>query len=175
MSVSIEDLGPPETTCSIRGKDLSVFGVSALSFFYLLQRYPAARAIMEKRFQDITPESLMSVGPEIVIRIMAIGVTARDKYDDEKSYEVAVTKHMKTVAALPAGYQIKLLRVVLEATMPDGADPFISELNTIRTMFVGTNSTPETTELGTTSRLRSEDVLLRADPNVTAGTLRRVS
>lgn len=141
VSVGLLDFGPASSEVSIRKQKHPVYGLSALSVFDLIKQYPEVRAILEQRFKDITPERLMAVGPIVALRIGAMGLLNRAVFNDEKSWTQAVEDGARKIGSLSIGDQIKILNAVLSATMPDGRDPFIEELNQVKALFSGSDAT----------------------------------
>jgi len=188
-SVSLMDIGPLTPTVKIRNRNVSVYGLSALDIFDMLQRYPEVRAVMEQKFKDITPDALWKLGPQVVLRLMAIGLTKKSDFMQtvtspegmveimhSKKYEDHLLSMIKQILNLSMGEQIKVLTAVLEATMPDGRDPFVMELNKIRELFSGTlEDSQETSAPVTTSPVRSPATFSREDPNYKFGPQRRAN
>ena len=134
-SVGLIDFGPPEFYCKIRGKDLPVYGLSALSVFGLVRQYPELQAILEQKLQNLTAERVGAIGPQVAFKIMAMGLLKRSDFNNAQAWEAAIEDGMRKIGDLGIGEQTELLDTVIFATMPQGRDPFIATLNRIKARF----------------------------------------
>lgn len=138
-AVGLIDFGPPEFSCRIRGKEMLVYGLSALSVFGLIKKYPEIQAILEQKLQNLTAERVGQIGPEVAFKIMAMGLLKRSDFSSERDWDNAVLDGMRKIGDLGIGEQTELLDTVIFATMPQGKDPFIATLNRIKARFSGSD------------------------------------
>lgn len=149
-NVGFIDLGPAEFSVKLRGKVHPVYGLSALSVFDLLRTYPELEPLLRgQRLQNMTPEKLMQLGPQVGLTIGAMGLLERSRFEVVKDWQAAVNHGIKQIAGLGIAEQFDLLDTVIQATMPQGRDVFIERLNQMKARL---NPGPqETSELSTNS------------------------
>lgn len=140
--VGLIDFGPPEFSCTIRGKKVAVPGLSALSVFGLVREYPELEALLGNQLQQVTPERIAAIGPSVAFKVMAMGLLKRSDFTSEKAWTEAVEDGMRKIGDLSLGDQAELLDAVVGATMPQGKDPFIATLSRVKARF---SDSPDTT------------------------------
>ena len=116
--VSLLDIADQQKTVPLRGKDVTVRGISAQDVVYLLGKFPELRSLMAGNRADVTPESLLKFAPAAVAAVIAAGTGSAG---DEKAEAVA--------ARLAIGEQVEILAAIFELTFPQGIGPFVARLD----------------------------------------------
>ncbi len=131
----LKDIAPSFTTVEVKGVAVPVTGVSALGIAYLFNRFPVVRELIGGKDVDLSADALMTLAPEAVAAIIAVGTGA---VNDSHAEAVAAT--------LGVGDQVDLLEAIIKETMPNGVAPFVQKLSV---MFKGLNVEPMSIPVGT--------------------------
>lgn len=128
----LEDIGPlTETLVLVRGQkefNLTVHGVTAEGFFYLMQRFPEMRLLMERRIGEITAEHLMEVAAPASAFVIGCGMV--DPSDDMSitEWQSAVGTQAKHARRFNVSEQLKILTAIFKVTFSEGLGPFVNQL-----------------------------------------------
>jgi hypothetical protein len=112
-------INPAPETVTINGKKIDVHGISMQGFGHLIPRFPNLLNELVARFQkdgNITPMAIMDVAGHATAAILAAGV---GHPGDEQAEQMA--------GQLGATDQLKLLKKIVDRTMPDGVGPFVEQ------------------------------------------------
>lgn len=132
-----------------KNKSLSVSGLTADDLFFLIKTFPEIKALLERRFSQITPQSLMDSTPVALATIIACGTGEREN-------KTAIERARR----LPAPTQLRIVNAIFDLTFPEGIGPFVEEMIRLRTAFIAqvsprTPSQSERAQPGTTSSPQS--------------------
>jgi hypothetical protein len=116
--VSLLDIADLAKTVPVRGKDLTVLGLSARDVVHLFGKFPELRALMAGKASELTPEAIMKLAPAAVAAVIAAGTGSAG---DAKAEAVA--------ARLAIGEQVEILAAIFELTFPQGIGPFVARLD----------------------------------------------
>jgi hypothetical protein len=138
--IGLLDIAPVAETVSIRGKDVSVNGLSLTDIRDLLVAFPSAASLFAN---GVNAGTLMASAPDLVASAICLAIGLEGKAEE-----------LQAVKKLPAGDQVKLLNVVIRLSAPDGIGPFV-EL--IANLASGAETLGDQSDKvrDTTSRLRS--------------------
>jgi hypothetical protein len=115
--------GPKEV--ELDGRKYAVNGLTLTTFATVLSRFPVLNAIFAGKGNEMNVTDILSAGDPAVGAIIAAGF---GHFGDEEWESDA--------ARLTANRQVKLLRPIVELTMPDGFGPFVEELaEVLRILF----------------------------------------
>lgn len=109
------DLAAAGRVVSIRGRDVTVRGLSARAIARLLARFPALTAALAG--PGISAAALLSLGPSVVAAITAAGLGLLDDEDAERA-----------AGDLTAADQAALIDAVLAETVADDPAGFLQRL-----------------------------------------------
>jgi len=115
MSGLIE-LGPLTEEIKVRGKTLTVGGLTVDDLIFLVQAFPQILDVMVE-VRDDRLSSVKKLGPRIIAHIISCATGDRN---DEAALRVA--------AKLPAGKQLEIFEKAFELTFEEGVDPFLDRL-----------------------------------------------
>ncbi|AEH88197.1 phage pre-tape measure protein [Mesorhizobium opportunistum] len=125
MSDDLLDLAPAAEVVPIRGKKLSVSGISSKGIIALLRRFPAMSDIFTGESSASNVEKLaglvVAIGGDLVGAIIAAGLGYPG---DEKREKVA--------ADLVAGEQFDLVEAIVRVTFPNGLAPLVEKVRAMR-------------------------------------------
>ena len=114
--VGLADIVPLTESVNIRGKKLTVRGISGEDLNVLQRRFPMIDKLLSGNFEISVREELASVGPEIIGAIIAAGF---GKIGDDKEEKAA--------RVLTLNDQILLVEPIIIATFP-GVRPFVQAI-----------------------------------------------
>lgn len=126
------DIGPlTETVTLVRGEkknELIVHGITAEGFFYMMQRFPEIRLMMERRANEITPERLMAMAPPTIAFVIGCGLV--DPGDDTSTteWQLFVSEQAKIARKLSVSEQLKFIMAIFKLTFSEGVSPFVDQL-----------------------------------------------
>jgi len=142
-------------------------GIDARSLFHLIQTVPEMTFLMQRRFEELTPERLMEMGPDAVSKVIAMGIVAAQ--DDSanarlsgEAWKKAIEKEAKIAIRLGFPDQLKLISAILEITFPEGVGPFVVQLNNMAGKFNTATSALLQTTGGTEPATKSTEQLSAA-------------
>jgi hypothetical protein len=115
--VSLLDIADLTKSVPVRGKEVTVFGISAQDVVYLLGKFPELRSLMAGNRAELTPEAMLKLAPAAVAAVVAAGTGSAG---DEKAEAVA--------ARLAIGEQVEIIAAIFELTFPQGIGPFVAKL-----------------------------------------------
>ncbi len=115
------DIGPLTEEVEIRGKKLTVQGLSAGHLFQLFNDFPDMRKMMDRKEGD-PKEIFMSLAPELIAKIIAM-VTGSPH---DKQAEMAAM-------GLGAGDQLTILLAMQRLSFPNGIGPFVDGVTKLMT------------------------------------------
>lgn len=115
---SLLDLAAQQTTVSVGGKDIDVFGISAEGIAHLLQRFPALLKAMSGG--GVTQADLIKTAPGAVAAIIASGC---GQPGNAKAEAIA--------AKLGLEAQLDLVNAILKLTFPNGVGPFVAKMEAL--------------------------------------------
>lgn len=115
---SLLDIGPLTKTVPIRGKDIEVSGITALSLFELLRDIPELRKVVAEK--TIDPAEVTALVSSIPVALGGVIAAATGHFGDKK--------HIEAALKLSAGEQQMLLSAALELTFPQGVKSFVDGL-----------------------------------------------
>lgn len=118
------DLGPLTEEVKVGAKSLTVSGLSAEDLFYLLNRFPDIRKLLNR--ENVTTESLVALAPNVIDEIIVCACGSRKVSDGHHANNHAMA--LKTAHSLPAGVQADILSAVVRLTFPGGVGPFAERL-----------------------------------------------
>ena len=130
--VGLVDIAPITSSVSIRGKDISITGVSARGIASLLARFPELRALMTGR--EVALEDLLKLGGDVIAAIIATGTGAPGDVDAEKAADNLTLEE-----------QADLLAAIVELTMPRGLGPLVEKLSLLGLLAGGGASAMQAT------------------------------
>ena len=130
--VGLVDIAPITSSVSIRGKDISITGVSARGIASLLARFPELRALMTGR--EVALEDLLKLGGDVIAAIIATGTGAPGDVDAEKAADNLTLEE-----------QADLLGAIVELTMPRGLGPLVEKLSRLGLLAGGGASVMQAT------------------------------
>lgn len=153
----LEDIGPlTETLVLVRGQrshEVVIHGVTAEGFFYLMQRFPEMRLLMERRIGDITAERLMEVAAPAAAFVIGCGMI--EPLDDMSvtEWQSAVAVQAKAARKFNVSEQLRILTAVFKVTFSEGVGPFVDQLAVLMGVTpVASQKTAENEEQATTSQ-----------------------
>ncbi len=116
----------PDTTVTINGKRVPVYGISMAGLGLLIPRYPNLVADLTERMQKdgFSLNAIIEVAGPAIGSILAAGLGFPGNEDAE-------TK----AAQLDISTQLKLLEKIVEKTMPDGLGPFVEAWSNLMARF----------------------------------------
>lgn len=120
--VGITDAGPLVRTVDVGGKDVHVTGISFENLVPMLDRFPELRRLLtptrgEISTDDFSFEGIIKLGPRILGACIAAGIGEAGDEEAEKQ-----------VMKLAIGYQIALMRAVIELTFPKGVSSLVADI-----------------------------------------------
>ena len=132
MMVGLVDIAPITSSVSIRGKDISITGVSARGIASLLARFPELRALMTGR--EVALEDLLKLGGDVIAAIIATGTGAPGDVDAEKAADNLTLEE-----------QADLLAAIVELTLPRGLSPLVEKMSRLGLLAGGGTSAMQAT------------------------------
>lgn len=108
------DIARSFKTVKVGDLEIPITGVSAEGIAYLLNRFPVVRQIIGGKAEDVTPDALMAMAPEVVAAILACGTGAINNPEAEAA-----------ARTLGVESQLNLLQAIITETMPGGVGPFV--------------------------------------------------
>ena len=130
--VGLFDIAPITSSVSIRGKDISITGVSARGIASLLARFPELRALMTGR--EVALEDLLKLGGDVIAAIIATGTGAPGDVDAEKAADNLTLEE-----------QADLLAAIVELTLPRGLSPLVEKMSRLGLLAGGGTSAMQAT------------------------------
>ena len=130
--VGLVDIAPITSSVSIRGKDISITGVSARGIASLLARFPELRALMTGR--EVALEDLLKLGGDVIAAIIAAGTGASGDVDAEKAADNLTLEE-----------QADLLAAIVELTLPRGLSPLVEKMSRLGLLAGGGTSAMQAT------------------------------
>lgn len=130
--VGLVDIAPITSSVSIRGKDISITGVSARGIASLLARFPELRALMTGR--EVALEDLLKLGGDVIAAIIATGTGAPGDVDAEKAADNLTLEE-----------QADLLAAIVELTLPRGLSPLVEKMSRLGLLAGGGTSAMQAT------------------------------
>lgn len=120
--VGITDAGPLVRIVDIGGKDVQVTGINFEDLVPMLDRFPELRRLLtptrgEISTDDFSFEGIIKLGPRILGACIAAGIGEAGDEEAEKQ-----------VMKLSIGYQISLMRAVIELTFPKGVSSLVADI-----------------------------------------------
>lgn len=120
--VGIIDAGPVFRNVDIGGKEVHVQGISFEDLVPMLDRFPELRRALtptrgEVSTDDFSFEGIVKLGPRIVGAAIAAGIGEAGKEDAEK-----------WAMKLAIGYQVEIMRAVIDLTFPKGVASLVEDL-----------------------------------------------
>lgn len=115
--VSLLDVGELSEEVPVRGKMLTVKGVSGKGVLVILQRFPEVRKIVSQKGNEVSSQDLINLAPEAVACVIAAGCGMPGNKDAEQ-----------VASELGVGEQLELLDVIFRLTFPTGFGPFVEKL-----------------------------------------------
>jgi hypothetical protein len=116
--VSLLDIGDATEEVTVRGKSLTITGVSAKGVLVLLDRFPEVRKLLTNFGKDVKAKDLLELAPEAIACVIAC---ASGSPGNKKAEAVA--------ASLGVGDQLEILEATLRLTFPQGLGPFVAKLD----------------------------------------------
>lgn len=140
----LQDIGPlTETLVFVRGQktiELTVYGITAEGLFYLMQKFPEIRLLMERRVNEITPERMMEMAPESIAHVIACAlVDAGDMDKDE--WRAAIVEQAKLARKMNMSDQLRLITTTFKVTFSEGVGPFVEQLAALMGVTPATSPT----------------------------------
>ena len=120
------DIGPLTEDVSVGKQKVTVYGLTADDIFYLIANFVEIKALLEKKLATLDPQTLMDNAPTTIASIIACST-------HERGNQEAIAK----AAGLPVGHQLQLLNAMFRLTFPQGAGPFVKELEELQVSFSG--------------------------------------
>src|SRR4051812_45419149 len=115
---SLLDIGPLTRPVIIRGVTINVKGVSGLSLFYLLDRFPEMRKVFSNAGVPVNAEDLLRQAPGAVAAIAA-HATSEGPMTEEQQV-AAETRFLM----LSLGEQLEIVMPIWDLTFPSGVQSF---------------------------------------------------
>lgn len=133
--VGLLDIGKLTRTVSIRGKDIPVSGIKAITFLSLLDRFKDLQNAMAGQKMNLSPAEILKLAPEVVAAIIAAGLG----YPNDKDQEAAA------LDLLP-GEQVDALVAILEVSIGGETGPFGEKLKRLGLdkLLASTGTAPDT-------------------------------
>lgn len=136
---SLTDLGELTEQVDIGGgKKVDIGPIPARGLLHLIAKYPEVQMLLQKRFDQLKPETLMQIGPQAIADLIGMGLLAA-KFGDESPSDAEWKAALKkeAAAAMKQGFpnQLKLVVAIFRRTFPDGTGPFVAELNNLEGIF----------------------------------------
>lgn len=127
--VGLLDIGDLTETVEVRGKKVEVRGMSARTFFHLLNTLPELKAMLTgmKIEEEITATLLMARVPEAVHSIIAAATTPgflEMDWDTRQPY-------VNAAANMNMGEQAEFIRKIWDLTFPKGVRSFLDALDEV--------------------------------------------
>lgn len=121
---SLLDIGPLTRPVTIRGITINVKGVSGLSLFHLLDRFPEMRKVFSNAGVPVNAEDLLRQAPGAVAAIAVFATS--DVYEPltEKQQVEAEARFLM----LSLGEQLAIVMPIWDLTFPSGVQSFIEAL-----------------------------------------------
>jgi hypothetical protein len=114
-----------------KGVTVTVNGVTTESLFHLMGKFPEVKLLMQRRASEITPERIMEMTPQIVAYIIGAGMTNPDTDDFIRETEA----NAKLARRIPLADQLKVVNKIFEITFPEGAGPFVEQIQLLTRSF----------------------------------------
>lgn len=118
--VSLVDIIDVKKSVTIRGKAIEVEGINAEALGQLIVSFPELRLAFAGKASEMSPQSIIALGPKIVVAIIAAAI---GKFGDPAEEAAA--------AKLTIGEQLALLTAIADVTFPDGFGPFVAKLKSL--------------------------------------------
>jgi len=120
--VGIIDAGPLYRSVDIGGKELHLQGISFEDLVPMLDRFPELKRMLtptrgEISTDDFSFEGIVKLGPRIVGAAIAAGMGEAGNEDVEK-----------WAMKLGIGYQVEIMRAVIDMTFPKGIGSLVEDL-----------------------------------------------
>ena len=120
--VGIIDAGPVFRNVNIGGRDVQVQGISFEDLVPMLDRFPELRRVLtptrgEISTDDFSFEGILKLGPRIVGAAIAAGIGEAGNGEVEK-----------WAMKLAIGYQVEIMRAVIDLTFPKGIGSLVEDL-----------------------------------------------
>jgi hypothetical protein len=158
---SLLDLGPLAEEVEIRGKKLTIHGLTAADFFKLFAEFPD----MGQAMGQLGSSAMLNMAPDLIAKVIAM-VTG-----DAGNKEVEAKA--KTMGAAD---QLKILSAAQRLSFPQGFGPFVEEITKLMgTMPVPTIPPENTVVSANSSRVPSSASLQTESPGMTRGTSPRAN
>jgi hypothetical protein len=120
--VSITDAGPLIRNVNVGGKDIVVSGISFSDLVPMLDRFPELRRMLtpargEISTDDFSFEGILKLGPRIIGAAITAGIGESGNAEVEK-----------WAMKLAIGYQVEIMRAVIDLTFPKGVRSLVEDL-----------------------------------------------
>jgi hypothetical protein len=158
---SLSDIGELTDTVEVRGKTITIEGVSAEGIVYLLGKFPELRQVMTGTADENILQSLVGKLPKAVASIIAV---ATGKLGDAREEELA--------AKLPVSVQLELLTKIWKLTFTRGVRDFLDALEALASeVDVESGKGPDTKSPGQSSGASEMDIPLTLPGDTPLGSL----
>lgn len=140
---SLLDIGDLRSKVDIRGKEIEVQGISAETFFHLLDDIPELRRMLSGGVAggpEVKPQDLLTKVPGAVSSIIVAST-------DPGYYKLKVADRQKLLdvaARLNMGEQAELIRKIWDLTFPKGVQSFLDALAEVMKAAEGSGWVPGT-------------------------------
>lgn len=116
--VGLLDIAPLTEKVTVSGKQIEVFGVSAVGIASLITEFPEIKKLMSGKEVDVS--SLLAMSGSAIAAIIAAGVG----HPGEEAYQAAASR-------LPLEAQTDILGAIIKVTLPNGIGPFFEKLTAL--------------------------------------------
>jgi hypothetical protein len=118
---SLLDIGPLTEDVVVRGKTLTVQGLTAGHLFQLFAEFPDMRKLLDSK-SGSPQEVMLHLAPELIAKVIAMAL------GEPHSKEVEAK-----AMTMGAGDQLTLLAAVQQLTCPEGIGPFVDRITQLMT------------------------------------------
>lgn len=127
--LSLLDIGPLTEEVTVRGKNITVYGLSPEDFFFLITSFPELRKMAD--VANAEAATLIQVAPRSIALAIAVATTDREAFATTAEYKAALDETGPVAARLSIHHQLAIINAAIRLTFPDGVGPFVKELNVL--------------------------------------------
>jgi hypothetical protein len=124
---SLLDIGPLTDKVPVRGKDVTIKGISGKDILILLNDFPEMRKLMGGQSLAITPDLLIARVPGALSSIIVLA--CGEDIDNDAAH--------KSADALTVGEQVEFIHKIWKLTFPSGTQSFLDAVQEIKRLVGG--------------------------------------
>src|SRR5215471_9706320 len=127
--LSLLDIGPLTETVEIKGKTVTVYGITVDGIFHLMSKFASVRSFITKQ-QEASEvavatevDTLSELGADAVASICAAATIDREECKTFAAWKKRVETDAKVALKLPLDLQLKIIAAAMKLTFSEGVGP----------------------------------------------------